>query len=111
MSTGAGPLTVYEPVGGSTRKSTQGMTPKQVERLRQVEAAARQFAQLENLHRQEFREPVREVVAAAKLPKFAKLVATAEKQTLRGVSPFSAMSGRRGEPTPASSPSAGRWTS
>jgi hypothetical protein len=88
VSTGAGPLTVYEPLSGSTRKSTQGMTPKQVERLRQVEAAARPFTQLENLHRQEFSEPVREVVAAAKLPKFAKLVAAAEKQTLRGVSPF-----------------------
>jgi hypothetical protein len=88
VSTGAGPLTVYEPLGGSTRKSTQGMTPKQVERLRQVEAAAGQFAQLETLHRQEFSEPAREVVAAAKLPKFAKLVAAAEKQTLRGVSPF-----------------------
>jgi hypothetical protein len=88
VSTGAGPLTVYEPLSGSTRKSTQGMTPKQVERLQQVDAAARRFAELENLHRQEFSEPVREVVAGAKLPKFAKLVATAEKQTLRGVSPF-----------------------
>lgn len=88
VSTGAGPLTVYEPLGGPPRKSTQGMTPRQVERLRQVEAAARQFAQLENLHRQEFSEPVREVVVTAKLPKFAKLVATAEKQTLQGVGRF-----------------------
>ena len=87
VSTGVGPLTVYEPLS-STRKSRQGLTPKQAERLQQVEAAAQQFAQLEKLHRQAFDGPVREVVAAAKLPRFSKLLATAEKRTLRGVSPF-----------------------
>lgn len=88
ISTGAGPFTVYESLGGSPRKNTQGMTPKQAERMQQVDLAARQLNHLENLHRQDFAGPVRQLVAAAALPKFSKLLGTAEKRTLRGVSPF-----------------------
>lgn len=88
VSTGAGPFTVYESLSSSPRQSTQGMTAKQAERAQQVETAARQFAHLGNLHRQEFEEPGREVVAARSLVKFRKLLATAEKRSLHGVSPF-----------------------
>lgn len=88
ISTGAGPFTVYESLGGSPRKNTQGMTPKQAERMQQVDLAARQLNHLENLHRQDFTGPARQVVVAAALPTFGKLLATAEKHTLSGVSPF-----------------------
>jgi hypothetical protein len=88
ISSGAGPLTVYEPLRGSPRKTTKGLTAKQAERLRQVEAVGRQLAHLESLHRTDFPGPVQEVVARAALPKFRKLLATAEKRTLKGAGRF-----------------------
>lgn len=88
ISTGAGPLTVYEPLSASSRQSTQGMTAKQAERAQQVENAVRHFAHLENMHRQQFGGSVREIVTTPTLAKFGKLLATAEKRTLHRVSPL-----------------------
>src|SRR4029453_4073427 len=65
--------------------ATSGLTPAQMERAQQVEAVRRQFAHLEQLHRTEFTQPTRESVTSPALPKFAKLLATAEKQALKGV--------------------------
>ena len=90
MSTGAGPLTVYQSVGGASRpraaKAPSGLTPAQAERFRQVEASRVAFAALEGLHRAEFPSPAPEVAVMAKLPRFHTLLMTAEKQALRGVS-------------------------
>lgn len=89
VSTGVGPLTAYQSIGGSSRaraaKAPSGLTPAQAEKFRRIEGAQLAFASLEQLHRGEFASPVPEVAQMARLPQFHKLLMTAEKQALRGV--------------------------
>lgn len=92
VSTGAGPLTVYESLGGSSSRRasprTGSMTPAQAQKLREVEQARAAFARLSALHRAEFVAPVRPVAPAVALAKFGTLLAAAEKQELRGLGLF-----------------------
>ena len=90
VSTSAGPLTAYQSVGVAPRRpggsrSTNGLTPAQAEKLRQVEEARAEFTRIESLHRAEFSGPVRQTAPTATLPRFAKLLATAEKQSAAGI--------------------------
>ena len=76
------------PVARSSRQrkaATEHLTQAEKERAQQVEAVRRQLAKLEQLHRTEFTEATRELVPSPALPKFVKLLATAEKQALKGV--------------------------
>jgi len=88
VSTGSGPLTVYQSVGGAHPRrspSRKGLTPAQAERLREVQAVDEQFKRLGDLHRGQFVEVGREFAEAPALPKFLKLLMTAEKEALAGV--------------------------
>ena len=76
------------PVARSSRQrnaATERLTQVEIERAQQVEAVRQRLAHLEQLHRTVFTESTREVVPSPVLPKFVKLLATAEKQALKGV--------------------------
>ena len=79
----ATPFTLYE----AGRISVP--MPRNFEDKAAAQAAAReQLTRIEHLHRTEFRAVERVVVPTVSLPRFSKLLATAEKQTLRGVGRF-----------------------
>ena len=83
VSTGAGPFTVYQ----------SGTVPVPVPRNHEDRAAAQaaardHLARIEHLHRIEFPALERAVAPRVPLPRFATLLATAEKKELRGISPF-----------------------
>jgi hypothetical protein len=83
VSTGAGPFTVYQ--SGTVAIPL----PRNHEDRVAAQAAARdQLARIEHLHRTEFRAVERVVAPTASLPRFSKLLATAEKERLHGISPI-----------------------
>ncbi|MDO9496351.1 MAG: hypothetical protein Q7J48_11670 [Nocardioides sp.] len=61
------------------------MNPAQAERIRQFQAAQHALEHLGQLHRQDFTTPQRPQVARPDLPKFHKLLVTAEQQCMHGV--------------------------
>jgi hypothetical protein len=83
VSTGAGPFTVHH------SSSVAIPLPRNQEDRAAAQTAAReQLTRIEHLHRTEFRAVERLVAPVASLPRFSKLLATAEKQALSGISPF-----------------------
>jgi len=82
VSTGAGPFTVYEPLGGTSYRPTATTT----DRAAQAKAAQEGLRRLYDAHRASVAAPPDEVAAWPELPKFQTLLGTAEKQELRGVS-------------------------
>lgn len=90
VSTGAGPFTWYEPVGGSSRRRTSSTPGSATSRTQPAvdptAEVAKAFRTLQQLHKTAFIAAPVEKAAEPQLPKFGLLVATAEKQELRGVS-------------------------
>lgn len=83
VSTGAGPFTVYQPW------TVSDALPRSSADRAAAQAAARDhLARIEHLHRTEFRALERLVAPRVSLPRFARLLATAEKKELQGISPF-----------------------
>jgi hypothetical protein len=82
VSTGVGPFTVYEPVGGTSYRPTATTT----DRAEQARAAQEGLRRLYDAHRATVAAPRDEVAAWPELPKFQTLLATAEKQELKGIS-------------------------
>jgi len=82
VSTGAGPFTVYESVGGTSYRPTAATT----DRAEQARAAQEGLRRLYDAHRATVAAPRDEVAAWPELPKFQTLLATAEKQELKGIS-------------------------
>lgn len=66
-------------------RQATSMTPAQAERLRQFHGAQHALDQLDQRHRQDFTSPQRNLVPRPALPKFHKLLVTAERQCMRGV--------------------------
>jgi hypothetical protein len=93
VSTGAGPFTWYENVGGSQRRTPSaravnapGMTPAQVERARLVEEVRAAWERLHAQHRVEFPAAMKPgPVAAEPVPMFEVLLRNAETAALSGV--------------------------
>jgi hypothetical protein len=87
VSTGTGPFTIYKSTGGGGRKGGSGSgaaaTPVQ-----RHEAATQAWVHIDQMHLGTCVPATRQVAPAVRLPKFAKLVATARKQALRGVQPL-----------------------
>lgn len=93
ISTGAGPFTVYQSTGGSTRRRpsssrSAGAGSAAAARSQQHQAAAQTLAFLSEMHRQDFRPKARQLAPAPELPTFGTLLLTAERQALRGIGPF-----------------------
>jgi len=82
VSTGAGPFTVYEPLGGTSYRPTAATT----DRAAQARAAQEGLRRLYGAHRASVAAPRDEVAGWPELPKFQTLLATAEKQELKGIS-------------------------
>ena len=92
MSTGAGPFTAYQSLGTSSRPlrrtrttTTDGMTPAQAERARQVAGVAQAWDELESQHRVTF--PAAQPpgpVAPDPVPMFGVLLHTAERSEASG---------------------------
>ncbi len=83
VSTGAGPFTLYQATGGGSRRAstTAPTTPAEGH-----EAARQALARVDQLHHGTFPPATRQIAPTVPLPKFGKLVATSEKETLRGIS-------------------------
>lgn len=95
VSTGAGPFTAYQGLGTSSRtprrtqSATNGMTPAQAERARQVAEVSHAWDTLESQHRVAF--PAAQApgpVAADPVPMFGVLLRDAEREELRGIGRF-----------------------
>jgi len=89
VSTGAGPLTVYQRVGAANRRTTRARRPTaQASGGGDSAALASALNELWSLHRQEFRATVKAIAPTPALPKFPKLLASFEKRALTGVGLF-----------------------
>ena len=82
VSTGAGPFTVYESLGGTSYRPAATPT----DRAAQARLAQEGLRRLYDAHRAIVAAPRDEVAGWPELPKFQTLLATAEKQELKGVS-------------------------
>jgi hypothetical protein len=93
VSTGAGPFTVYQSTGASTRRvSTSSRSSPAgsaaAARAQQHEAAAQTLAFVWEVHRQDFRPATKQPAPLPQLPSFGKLLLAAEKQALHGIGRF-----------------------
>jgi hypothetical protein len=94
VSTGAGPFTFYQGVGGSStrrRPHQTGPTAGQIAQAEKVEQAKLIVAQLqaiETLHRQDFAPPAKVLAPLPALPPFVRLLEAAENEHLKGVGIF-----------------------
>ncbi len=94
MSTGAGPFTHYEGVGGSrtrARPHRTGPTRTQIARADKLERAnliVEQLQAIENIHRQDFASPVKPTAGLPALPPFQRLLDAAETEHLTGIGFF-----------------------
>ena len=86
VSTGVGPFTWYESVGGGRRRPSSTRTPARASSAASASATVEaRFRELSQMHRRPLAPPVVPSAPTVELPRFAVLVATAEKQELRGV--------------------------
>lgn len=86
VSTGAGPVTLYQGLGAAPRRTTNGATAEQKAKLHQQ--AADHLAILEALHRAEVPAITRTEVPPVALRPFRLLLATAELQELKQAGRF-----------------------
>jgi hypothetical protein len=87
VSTGAGPFTAYQSIGGASRPRSSNQS-KAEHNAQRHEVTAKTLAAIHAMHRANFPVAQRELAVPPKLPKFQRLLLTAEKEKLHGVGKF-----------------------